>query len=55
MIVLFFFQGRSYKDIAAAPEGTVASRLARCMAKLRSRLGERSTVADAHSVLQSHC
>ena len=50
MIVLFFFQDRSYKDIAAAlaiPQGTVASRLARCMAKLRSRMGERSTMTPA--------
>ncbi len=44
MIALFFFEGRSYKDIAAAlaiPEGTVASRLARCVVKLRSKVGER--------------
>lgn len=44
-ISLFFFEGRSYKDIAAAlaiPEGTVASRLARCVAKLRAKVGERA-------------
>jgi RNA polymerase sigma-70 factor, ECF subfamily len=44
MISLFFFEGRSYKDIAAAlaiPEGTVASRIARCVAKLRAKLPER--------------
>jgi RNA polymerase sigma-70 factor (ECF subfamily) len=45
IISLFFFQGRPYKEIAAAlaiPEGTVASRLARCVAKLRGNVGERS-------------
>ena len=45
MISLFFFERRSYKDIAAAlaiPEGTVASRLARCVAKLRAKVGERA-------------
>ena len=45
IISLFFFQGRSYKEVAAAlaiPEGTVASRLARCVAKLRAKVGERS-------------
>jgi RNA polymerase sigma-70 factor (ECF subfamily) len=45
IISLFFFQGRPYKEIAAAlaiPEGTVASRLARCVAKLRGKVGERS-------------
>jgi RNA polymerase sigma-70 factor (ECF subfamily) len=42
IISLFFFQERPYKEIAAAlaiPEGTVASRLARCVAKLRSKVG----------------
>jgi RNA polymerase sigma-70 factor, ECF subfamily len=41
IITLFFFEGRPYKDIAAAlaiPEGTVASRIARCVAKLRTKL-----------------
>jgi RNA polymerase sigma factor (sigma-70 family) len=45
IISLFFFQGRPYKEIAAAlaiPEGTVASQLARCVAKLRGKVGERS-------------
>jgi RNA polymerase sigma-70 factor (ECF subfamily) len=45
IISLFFFQGRPYKDIAAAlaiPEGTVASRLARCVAKLRGNVSEPS-------------
>lgn len=39
VVTLFFFEGRSYKDIAALleiPEGTVASRLARGLAKLRT-------------------
>ncbi len=38
---LFFFQAQSYKAIAAAlaiPEGTVGSRLARCLTKLRARV-----------------
>lgn len=50
MIGLFFFEGRSHKDIAAVlaiPEGTVANRLARCVAKLRWKVGERSTVVGA--------
>jgi RNA polymerase sigma-70 factor, ECF subfamily len=45
IISLFFFEGRSYKDIAGAlaiAEGTVASRLARCVAKLRGKVGERT-------------
>jgi RNA polymerase sigma-70 factor (ECF subfamily) len=45
IISLFFFQGRPYKEIGAAlaiPEGTVASRLARCLTKLRSKMRERS-------------
>jgi RNA polymerase sigma-70 factor (ECF subfamily) len=40
VISLFFFEGRTYRDIAAVlgiPEGTVASRLARCLGKLRER------------------
>jgi RNA polymerase sigma-70 factor (ECF subfamily) len=39
VVALFFFEGRSYKNIAAVleiPEGTVASRLARGLAKLRA-------------------
>jgi RNA polymerase sigma-70 factor, ECF subfamily len=43
IISLFFFQGRPYKEIGAAlaiPEGTVASRLARCLTKLRSKVPE---------------
>jgi RNA polymerase sigma-70 factor (ECF subfamily) len=43
IVTLFFFEGRSYRDIAATlaiPEGTVASRIARCVAKLRSKLAE---------------
>ncbi len=38
---LFFFQAKSYKAIAAAlaiPEGTVGSRLARCLTKLRANV-----------------
>lgn len=45
IISLFFFQGRPYKEIGAAlaiPEGTVASRLARCLVKLQSRVRELS-------------
>ncbi len=45
IISLFFFQGRPYKEIGAAlaiPEGTVASRLARCLTKLRSKVRELS-------------
>jgi len=45
IVTLFFFEGRRYSDIASAlaiPEGTVASRIARCVAKLRAKLGERS-------------
>ena len=45
IITLFFFEGRPYRDIAAAlaiPEGTVASRIARCVAKLRTKLAEPS-------------
>jgi RNA polymerase sigma factor (sigma-70 family) len=43
IISLFFFQGRTYQEIGVAltiPEGTVASRLARCLTKLRSRVRE---------------
>ena len=43
IISLFFFEGRPYKEIGAAlaiPGGTVASRLARCLTKLRSRVRE---------------
>ena len=43
IISLFFIQGRPYKEIGAAlaiPEGTVASRLARCLTKLRSVVRE---------------
>jgi RNA polymerase sigma factor (sigma-70 family) len=43
IISLFFFQGRPYKEIGTAlaiPEGTVASRLARCLTKLRSKMHE---------------
>lgn len=43
IISLFFFQARPYKDIAttlAIPQGTVGSRLARCLTKLRSRMQE---------------
>jgi RNA polymerase sigma-70 factor (ECF subfamily) len=42
VIARFFFEGRSYKEIAqvlAIPEGTVASR--RCLAKLRPKVGGR--------------
>ncbi len=38
-----FFEQRRYADIAAAlgiPEGTVASRIARCLVRLRGLLGE---------------
>ena len=45
IISLFFFQGRSYKEIGAAlaiQEGTVGSRLARCLTKLRSKVRELS-------------
>jgi RNA polymerase sigma-70 factor (ECF subfamily) len=45
IISLFFFQGRRYKEIGAAlaiPEGTVGSRLARCLTKLRSKVRELS-------------
>lgn len=45
IVSLFFFEERPYKEIAAAlaiPEGTVASRLARCLTKLRSRVHESS-------------
>jgi RNA polymerase sigma-70 factor, ECF subfamily len=45
VISLFFFEERSYKEIAAAlgiPEGTVASRLTRCLAKLRAAAGDLS-------------
>ena len=45
IISLFFFEARPYKEIGAAlaiPEGTVASRLARCLTKLRSRVRDRS-------------
>jgi len=38
---LFFFQAQSYQAIAEAlaiPEGTVGSRLARCLTKLRTRV-----------------
>jgi RNA polymerase sigma-70 factor, ECF subfamily len=44
-VSLFFFEGRSYKEIAALleiPEGTVASRLARSLAKLRTQAGDLS-------------
>jgi RNA polymerase sigma-70 factor (ECF subfamily) len=43
IIALFFFQARPYKEIAttlAISEGTVGSRLARCLTKLRSRMQE---------------
>ena len=43
IVSLFFFQGRPYKEIGTAlaiPEGTVASRLARCLTKLRSKMRE---------------
>jgi RNA polymerase sigma-70 factor, ECF subfamily len=43
VLSLFFFEGRPYKEIAAAlgvPEGTVASRLARCLGKLRPRVAD---------------
>lgn len=45
IISLFFFQGRHYNEIGTAlaiPEGTVASRLARCLTKLRSKVRELS-------------
>jgi RNA polymerase sigma factor (sigma-70 family) len=45
VVSLFFFVGRSYMDIAALlefPEGTVASRLARGLAKLRTQAGDLS-------------
>jgi RNA polymerase sigma-70 factor, ECF subfamily len=38
VISLFFYDGRSYREIATVlgiPEGTVASRLTRCLGKLR--------------------
>lgn len=41
IISLFFLQSQPYKAIAARlgmPEGTVASRLARCLTKLRSKI-----------------
>jgi RNA polymerase sigma-70 factor, ECF subfamily len=39
----FFARGESYHDIAAAleiPMGTIASRISRCLVKLRAELGE---------------
>jgi RNA polymerase sigma-70 factor (ECF subfamily) len=45
VISRFFFEGQSYREIAAAiaiPEGTVASRLARCLAQLRTGAGDLS-------------
>jgi RNA polymerase sigma-70 factor (ECF subfamily) len=39
----FFAQEQSYQEIAAAlelPMGTIASRISRCLAKLREQLGE---------------
>lgn len=41
IISLFFFEAQPYKAIATAlavPEGTVGSRLARCLTKLRSKI-----------------
>ncbi|HLW47276.1 MAG TPA: sigma-70 family RNA polymerase sigma factor [bacterium] len=43
VVSMFFFEERSYREIAASlgiPEGTVASRLARCVVKLRTAAGE---------------
>ena len=40
----FFAAGQSYQEIAAAldiPMGTIASRISRCLAKLRAELGDR--------------
>jgi RNA polymerase sigma factor (sigma-70 family) len=39
----FFARGESYHEIAAAldiPMGTIASRISRCLAKLRGELGD---------------
>jgi RNA polymerase sigma-70 factor, ECF subfamily len=43
VVSLFFFEERSYREIAAAlgiPEGTVGSRLARCLVQLRTAVGD---------------
>lgn len=43
IIALFFFKGQTYKAIATAlaiPEGTVGSRLSRCLTKLRANVRE---------------
>lgn len=45
MIALFYFRDQSYRAISAAlsiPEGTVASRLARCLTKLRAGVRNRT-------------
>lgn len=44
VVSLFFFEKRSYREIAAelgVPEGTIASRLARALATLRTTAGRR--------------
>lgn len=43
VLSMFFFEGKSYRNISQAlnlAEGTVGSRLARCLTKLRARLSE---------------